>query len=295
MELHQLRYFSAIAETGSFTKGARREHVSQPSMSQQISKLEGEVGTELFVRLGHVVKLTPAGKAFLPKAKSILNQISQATNEMQVVAKAETGSVTIGTISTAGPYLLPKVLQRFRRKHPWVHLQVVEGYAPDLVVLLRNAEVDMILVQHPVQGREFLSEELIQDPLYLVCPNNHRFSKRKTVDLEELEKEPFVMLGDGFGFRKSLLAALRKVKIHPNITYEALNFCTIAAMVAAGLGVSVIPQMAIEKRKGCGFIPLRDGSVLLHTVALVRLRRNHLSPAQLLFAQDLMASTGLRN
>jgi LysR family transcriptional regulator, hydrogen peroxide-inducible genes activator len=295
MELHQLRYFSAVAETSSFTKGARQEHVSQPSLSQQIINLEEEVGVQLFVRLGHTTKLTPAGKSFLPKAKSILNQLNQATNDMQIVAKEETGSVTIGAISTVAPYLLPKVLQSFRRKHPWVHLQVVEGYAPDLVIRLRNAEVDMILVQQAVQGREFLSEELIRDPLYLVCPTNHRFSKRKTVDLEELGKEPFVMLGEGFGFRTSLLGALRKVKIHPNIVYEALDFCTICAMVAAGLGVSVIPQMAIEKRKGCEFIPLKDGSVLLHTVALVRLKRNHLSPAQSLFAQDLIASMSLRN
>ena len=295
MELHQLRYFSAVAETSSFTKGARREHVSQPSLSQQIINLEEEVGVQLFVRLGHTTKLTPAGKSFLPKAKSILNQIGQATNEMQIVAKEETGSVTIGAISTAGPYLLPKVLQSFRRKHPWVRLQVVEGYSPDLLIRLRNAEVDMILVQHPVQGKEFLSEELIRDPLYLACPNNHRFSKRKTVDLHELGKEPFVLLGEGFGFRNSLLAAMQKVKVDPNIVYEALDFCTITAMVAAGLGVSIIPQMAIEKRKGCDFVLLKNGSVLLHTVALVRLRRNHLSPAQLLFAQDLMASVSLRN
>ena len=290
-----MRYFTAVAETGSFTKGARREHISQPSLSQQIIKLEEEVGIQLFVRLGHKTKLTPVGKAFLPKAKSILNQISQAANDMQVVAKVETGSVTIGAISTAGPYLLPKVLTSFKREHPLIQLQVVEGYAPDLLVLLRNAEVDMVLVQDTVKGKEFLSEELIRDPLYLACPNNHRLSKRKTVDLEELGKEAFVMLGNNFGFRDSLLAALRNVKIRPNITYEALDFCTITAMVVAGLGVSVIPQMAIEKRKGCDFIPLKNGSMLLHTVALVRLKRNHLSPAQTLFAKDLLSSARPRN
>jgi LysR family hydrogen peroxide-inducible transcriptional activator len=222
MELHQLRYFSAVAETGSFTKGARREHVSQPSLSQQISKLEEEVGTELFVRLGHITRLTPAGKAFLPRAKSILNQIGQAISEMQIVAKVETGSVTIGAVSTAGPYLLPNVLQSFRRKHPWVHLQVVEGHPPDLLALLRNAELDMILVQQPVRGQEFLSEILIEDRLYLACADDHRFSKRKTVGLQELGEEPFLMLGEGFGFRKGILAVLRQARIRPNIVFEAL-------------------------------------------------------------------------
>jgi len=295
VELHQLRYFSAVAETGSFTKGALREHVSQPSLSQQISKLEGEVGTELFVRLGHMTKLTPAGKAFLPKAKSILNQISQAINEMQIVTKVETGSVTIGAVSTTGPYMLPKVMQSFRRKHPWVHLQVVEGHPPELLALLRSAEVDMVVVQHPVKGNEFLSEILIQDSCYLVCPCDHRFSKRKAVSLQEIGKEPLVMLGEGFGFRKSLLAALRKLRIRPNIVYEALDFCTITAMVAAGLGVSIIPEMAIERRKGCAFVPAKNGSVLPYKVGLVRLKRNHLSPAQLQFVQELKDSVSLRN
>jgi LysR family transcriptional regulator, hydrogen peroxide-inducible genes activator len=295
VELHQLRYFSAVAETGSFTKGALREHVSQPSLSQQISKLEGEVGTELFVRLGHATKLTPAGKVLLPKAKSILNQIGQAVNEMQIVAKVETGSVTIGTVSTAGPYLLPKVMQSFRRKHPWVHLQVVEGRPPELLVLLRNAEADMVIVQHPVQGKEFLSEILIQDLCYLVCPYDHRLSNRKAVSLQEVGKEPLVMLGGGFGFRKSLLAALRNARIQPNIVYEALDFCTVTAMVAAGMGISVIPEMAIERRKECAFVPVKDGSVLLYKVGLARLKRNHLSPAQLQFAQELKDSLSTRN
>jgi LysR family hydrogen peroxide-inducible transcriptional activator len=295
MELHQLRYFSAIAETNSFTKGASREHVSQPSLSQQISKLEEEVGTELFVRLGHSIKLTPAGKAFLPKAKSILNQISMAVNEMQTVAKVETGSVTIGAISSAGPYLLPKVIQSFRRKHPWVRLKVVEGTRPELLTQLRNAEVDMVVAQYPVQGREFQCDELVHDPLYLVCPENHRFSKRKMVRINELGEEIFLVLGEGFEFRNRLFAALRKVKIRPNIVYEALGFYAITAMVSAGLGISIIPQMAVEERKGCCFIPLKNGPTPVHAVGLVRLKRNHLSPAQSLFAKELIASRTARN
>jgi LysR family transcriptional regulator, hydrogen peroxide-inducible genes activator len=295
MEFHQLRYFTAVAETGSFTKGASREHVSQPSLSQQIGKLEEEVGTQLFVRLGHSIKLTPAGKAFLPKAKSILNQISTAANEMQIVARAETGSVTIGAISTAGPYLLPKVIRTFRRKHPWVHLQVVEGYSPDLLALLRNAEVDMVLTQHPTNGKEFRCVELIHDSLYLVCPNTHRFSKRKSVSLTELGKEPFLLLAEGLEFRKRILTALRKARVRPNIVYEALDFYAITAMVGAGLGVSLIPRMAIERRKGCHFVPLKNGPPLLHSVGLVRLKRNHLSPAQALFAKELIASVSPSN
>jgi DNA-binding transcriptional LysR family regulator len=294
MEFHQLRYFSSVAETGSFTRGASREHVSQPSLSQQIGKLEQEVGTELFVRLGHSIKLTRAGKAFLPKAKSILNQISSAVNEMQIAARVETGSVTIGATSSTGPYLLPKVIQRFRRKHPLVQLQAVEGSRADLLALLRNAEVDMVVAGYPVQGEEFQCDALVNNLPYLVCPEDHRFAKRKTAKLAELENESFVMLGETFGFRKMVLAALRKAGIRPNIVYEALTFYSITAMVGAGLGISIIPQMAVEERKGCRFILMRDGPPLLHTVGLVRLKRNHLSPAQSLFVQELLESAPVR-
>jgi LysR family transcriptional regulator, hydrogen peroxide-inducible genes activator len=263
-------------------------------LSQQIGKLEEEVGTELFVRLGHSIRLTPAGKAFLPKAKSILNQVISAVNEMQTVARVGTGTVTVGATSSTGPYVLPKVIQRFRRKHPLVQLQVLEGARTDLLALLRNAQVDMVVAGYPVHGEEFQCDKIVENLPYLVCPTDHRLSKRKTVKLAELGDESFVMLGEAFGFRKAVLGALRKAGIRPNIVYGALSFYSITAMVGAGLGISIIPQMAVEERKGCRFIPLKDGSPLLYTVRLVRLKRSHLSPAQSLFVQELLESAALR-
>src|SRR5262249_17977385 len=130
MEVHQLRYFCAVAETRSFTRAARQEHVSQPSLSQQIIKLEGELGVRLFDRLPKIIRLTASGKAFLPKARTILRQLGEAKTEIHEMAGLEKGEITVGVIPTIAPYLLPPVLSSFAREHPAIVINVAEEITP---------------------------------------------------------------------------------------------------------------------------------------------------------------------
>src|SRR5437763_4326299 len=126
MQIHQLRYFCAVARTGSFTRAAQHEHLAQPSLSQQIRKLEDELGTKLFDRLGRTIRLTHLGEAFLPRAEAILQQVAAAKLEIQEMAGVEQGKLALGAIPTIAPYFLPACLAGFSREFPLVQVSVLE-------------------------------------------------------------------------------------------------------------------------------------------------------------------------
>src|SRR5438445_7275687 len=126
MQIHQLRYFCAVARTGSFTRAAQHEHLAQPSLSQQVRKLEDELGTRLFDRLGRTIRLTQMGEVFLPRAEAILRQVADAQTEIQELAGAERGRLVIGSIPTIAPYFLPPYLASFARKFPDTQVSIVE-------------------------------------------------------------------------------------------------------------------------------------------------------------------------
>src|SRR5215470_6703321 len=137
MELHQLRYFTAVADTGSFSRAAERCHISQPSLSQQILKLESELGGRLFDRLGRSVRLTELGHAFLPRARSVLHELAAARDEVTERLERESGPVVLGAIPTVAPYWLPPRLAVFSRKFPKIHLTMAEEITHVLLDRLR--------------------------------------------------------------------------------------------------------------------------------------------------------------
>src|ERR1700758_5593776 len=143
MELHQLRYFCAVAETGSFSRAAERSHVSQPSLSQQIRKLEDELGARLFDRLGRSVRLTDLGKAFLPRARAVLRELEAAKGDVLERKKSVAGSLVVGVIPTIAPYFLPPRLTSFTRHFPQAQVTVVEEITPVLLERLRASTIDV--------------------------------------------------------------------------------------------------------------------------------------------------------
>src|SRR5260370_17172981 len=143
MELHQLRYFCAVAETGSFSRAAEQTHVSQPSLSQQIRKLEDELGARLFDRLGRAVRLTELGRTFLPRARSVLRELEAARSDVVERKTSISGPLSVGVIPTVAPYLLPPILAAFTRKYPLARVSVVEEITPRLLERLRAETLDL--------------------------------------------------------------------------------------------------------------------------------------------------------
>lgn len=291
MEVHQLRYFCAVARHGTFTRASEVEHVAQPSLSQQILKLEAELGARLFDRLPRSAKLTVFGKAFLPKAERILRQLEEAKTELRDMSGNEKGEVVLGIIPTIAAYLLPKLLNGFSARHPFITIKVFEDITPVLLQRLHDGTIDIAVAALPIVGSELACEELFEEKFYAVLPEKHSRASRTSISLAELNREPFLLLKEGHCFRDTLIAACHKSKISPSVVFESGQFATILAMVSAGQGVSAVPAMAVQPHPGCKFIPI-SGKHSTRKVSIVTSRHHYQSHAQRLLMKQMREACG---
>jgi LysR family transcriptional regulator, hydrogen peroxide-inducible genes activator len=278
MELHQLRYFCAVADAGSFSRAAEQSHISQPSLSQQILKLEGELGARLFDRLGRSVRLTDLGKTLLPRARAVLRELEAAKGEVTERRDSIGGPVTVGVIPTIAPYFLPAVLTSFSKKFPQARLTVVEEITPILLDRLRAGTIDVAILALPVRGHEFESWPLLTEPLFAALPKKHALAQRRTLSLRDLRKEPFLLLRDGHCFRDTVVGACERARLSPQIIFESGQFSSLLSLVGTGMGISIVPEMAVKENSSCRYIRLADEEAT-RTVGAVVLRGRSLSRA----------------
>jgi LysR family transcriptional regulator, hydrogen peroxide-inducible genes activator len=292
MELGQLRYFCAVVDAGGFSRAAQRIHVSQPSLSQGIRKLEDELGARLFDRLGRTVRLTVLGRAFLPRARGVLREIESARGDVQERKASVSGAICVGVIPTIAPYFLPPSLAAFSRKHPQARVTVVEEITPLLVERLRAGAMDVAIVALPlpIRSHEFEIVPLRKERLYAVLPERHALGRRTKMSMEDLRDEPFLLLRDGHCFRETAIAACKRAHLNPQIIFESGQFSSILSMVSAGFGVSIIPEMALEKRPGCRFVPLADDRAA-RTIGAVTLKGKSITRLQQAFLDHLRAQS----
>jgi LysR family hydrogen peroxide-inducible transcriptional activator len=288
MELQQLRYFCAIVETGSFSRAAALTHVSQPSLSQQIAKLEDEFGARLFDRLGRTVRLTDLGHAFLPRARAVLRDLEAARSEVMQRKTSIGGEIRVGVIPTVAPYFLPPHLSAFSRRYPQARVSVIEEITPLLLERLHGGTLDLAVIALPLPGRshEFEATPLITEKLFAVLPTRHALARRASVSLSQLRSEPFLLLRDGHCFRETAVDACKRARLDPKIIFESGQFSSVLGMVSAGLGVSIIPEMAIEKRRGCSYVGLDDERAS-RTIGAIVVKGKSLSRAHLAFLAQL--------
>src|SRR5258708_2646226 len=290
MELHQLRYFCAVAETGSFSRAAEQSHISQPSLSQQIMKLEDELGARLFDRLGRSVRLTELGKTFLPRARAVLRELEAARGDV-VEGKDFIGvSINVGVIPPVPPSFLPPRLTAFSRKFPQVRLTIVEEITPVLLDRLRAGTIDVAILALPVRGHEFDAFPILTERLFAVLPKKHKFASRSSLTLKDLRAEPFLLLRDGHCFRDTAVAACDRARLHPQIVFESGQFSSLLSMVGAGMGVSIVPEMAIEKKSPCRYVRIADDQAV-RTIGTVILRGRSLTRAHSAFLSPLRGSS----
>jgi LysR family hydrogen peroxide-inducible transcriptional activator len=269
MEFHQLKYVCAIADTGSFSRAAERCHVAQPSLSQQVQKLEDDLGAKLFDRLGRSVRLTEAGRAFLPHARSILHQMEAARSGVEDKRTDVRGNIAVGIIPTIAPYLMPQYVAVFSKKYPEARLRILEDTTPVLVEGLRNLSIDVAILALPLRHKEFQLYPLRTEPLYAALAKDHPQASAKSLSLRELRTEHFVMLRDGHCFRELSLAACTRAKVNPRIAFESGQFSSLLGMVAAGVGVSLVPEMAVDKSTQCSYVRISDAQASRTIVAAV--------------------------
>lgn len=247
MEMHQLRYVVAVARTGNFSRAAEQCHVAQPSLSQQIQKLEDELGERLFDRLKREAKLTAHGEVFLRRAVKILEEVDAAKREAADAQDLLRGTVTMGVLPTIAPYLLPEVMARFTEEFPGMEIVVQEDTTARLLKLVHNYEVDFALVSHPISNERLEVRELFTEELRLALPPGHPLTRKRTVRLADLEKERFIVMKEDHCLGDQVLGFCEGRDLKPIISFRSAQLETIQALVCSGLGVSLIPAMAARQ------------------------------------------------
>jgi len=205
------------------------------------------------------------------------------------LAGAEKGKIVIGASPTIAPYFLPPVLTGFTRQHPTIAVSVVEETTPILLERLHDGRIDLALLALPVLGEELICEDLFREPLFVVVPPKHHLASREMIDLQEIRTDAFLLLKEGHCFRENVIMAFRESKLQPNPVFESGQFSTILAMVSAGMGVSVVPAMAVANRQRCKFIRIRDHRVS-RRVGLAQLKHHFATVAHRALVERLRHS-----
>lgn len=244
MEMHQLRYVVAVARTGNFSRASEQCHVSQPSLSQQILKLEDELGERLFDRLKKGARPTAHGRLFIARAERILAEVDAVRREAEDAKHQLSGSLTVGVLPTIAPYLLPVVLARFGAAHPAVEVVVHEETTPVLVRQVLAHEVDFIIASPPLSDERLETRKLFTEELMLAVPAGHPLAKRKAPKLEELAAEPFIVMKEGHCLGDQVRQFCTRNTSGLRVSFRSSQLETIRALVGSGLGVSLIPAMA---------------------------------------------------
>ncbi|MDB6133449.1 MAG: LysR family transcriptional regulator [Verrucomicrobiales bacterium] len=252
MEMHQLRYVVAVARSGNFSRAAARCHVSQPSLSQQIQKLEEELGGRLFDRVKREAKLTPRGEAFLPRAVRILEEADAAKREATEALDLQRGTLSIGVLPTLAPYLLPGALTAFMRKFPGVEVVVQEDTTARLLQLALGYEVDLVLASHPVRDARLEIIPLFTEPLFLALPPGHALLRKSAVTARDLEGERLIVMREGHCLGDQVLGFCDRQGARPLISFRGAQLETIQALVATGMGLALIPRMALRGNQTSG-------------------------------------------
>ncbi len=244
MELHQLRYFVAVARTRNFSRAAERCRVAQPSLSQQIIKLEEELGERLFERTKRTVALTPAGEIFRAHAERVLDEVELAGESVREVSGMLRGRVVLGALPTVAPYYLPTRLRTFSEAFPGIEVVVHEDTTDALVRAAMGKEIDLALLSLPVERAGLATEEFFEEPLLVAMPAGHRLATRRALTLDDLAEEPFILMQEGHCLAGQALQFCRLNGFAPRVSFRSAQIETVLAFVAEGWGVSIVPEMA---------------------------------------------------
>ena len=255
MTLTELRYIVAVARERHFGRAASACFVSQPTLSVAIKKLEEELGVLLFERGAGDVAVTPTGRVVVEQAQRVLEEAARIKEIAQAGRDPLAGPIRVGAIYTIGPYLFPRLVPIVRKTAPTMQLIITENYTHVLATMLKQGEVDAIVVALPFVEQGVEVQPLYDEPFLVAMPQGHPFEKKKQVSADELEKESLLLLGAGHCFRDQVLDLCSKVNRSANglqRTLEGGSLETIRQMVASGVGVTVLPSSSVSPDASAG-------------------------------------------
>lgn len=278
MEFRQLLYFVTVANKLNFSRAAEALHVMQPAISQQIRVLETELGVRLFDRMGGKVTLTKAGEALLPHATHILAGVEAARQAVNELGTLSRGTASLGAPPTVSTHQLPALLTRFRRYYPGLEVTLREAGTEALLKLIEGGQLDLAIVVTDrlpplVEQQPFLEEHYV-----LAVSANHRLAGSRRVRLADLADEPFILFPESYKLREVTLQACRAAGFEPKVALDGGAMQSALEFVASGLGVALVPELALRRARGVRGLPIADQD-LSRRLGVVWRKGHYLSPA----------------
>lgn len=287
MEWQQFEYFQTLARMEHVTRAAEALSISQPALSRSISRFEEEVGVPLFERQGRSIKLNQYGRMFLNRVDRIMSEFQEGKQEIQDLLEPDQGQVSLGFLHTLSTNLIPDLLASFRASYPKINFQLKQGPSHMILEQLQSGELDLCLTA-PAESKSSIQwKQLWNEELFVIVAKNHRLANRKKINLEEIADEPFIMLKQGFSLRIIAEQLCKEAGIAPRITFEGEEADTVAGLVAAGLGVSILPDLKGTDQSKIVQIPISH-SLCQRTLGIAWVEERYLSPAVLQFKEFIL-------
>ncbi|WP_248925059.1 LysR family transcriptional regulator [Paenibacillus hamazuiensis] len=290
MEIRQMRYFMEVAKREHVTEAADALHVAQSSVSRQLFNLESELGVDLFIREGRRVKLTPIGKIFLDRVTQAMNMIGEAEREVKEYLDPEKGTVRIAFPISLAAHVLPTAIYAFRKRYPEAKFQMRQALYRDLIDGVINGEFNLAMIAPvPEEEKKIKRKILFTERIVALLPIHHPFANRSAIQLLELKDDPFITLPEGTVFRKIALQACNELGFEPNIAFEGDDIDALKGLVAAGLGVALMPEVTLVDNfpRSTVKIPLVDPSVF-RSIGVICPTQRKLLPTEQLFYNFLL-------
>ena len=283
MELHQLEYVIALAKYQSFTRAANEINISQSSLSQQIKKLEDELGVKLFDRTTRKVKLTNAGNAFLTHAQKVLMEINQSKKTMKEYLSVSRGQIKLGVLPVIGHFRITSLLANFQKNYPGVKMQFKEGECHELLQMVMASRVHAAFISEASENPHIKIHRLIRDHAVLVVNSMHPLAANETVELGELAKEKFIVAHPSSGLYKNFTKACTAAGFEPDILYHCNQVETSLELVRENLGVTVLSSQVAQRysKRGIGITKILPE--IPRRISLVTLKDTEHEPAVNIF------------
>ncbi|RUL48043.1 MULTISPECIES: LysR family transcriptional regulator [Lysinibacillus] len=287
MELRQLRYFVEVAEREHISEAAEHLHVAQSAVSRQIANLEDELGTPLFERVGRNVKLTPIGKVFLEHCITALKAIDFAAKQVEEYLDPAKGTIKVGFPTSLASYVLPTVISAFKKQYPDVSFHLRQGSYKYLIDAVKNRDLNLAFLG-PVPSKDEAIDSMIlfSEKVHALLPANHPLAQRDRLNLTDLRKENFVLFPEGYILHKVAVDACKSAGFVPNVTSEGEDMDALKGLVAAGIGVTLLPESSLyDSTPRLTVKKAIDNPNITRTVGVIHPTNRELGPSEKVFLE----------
>lgn len=293
-DLADLRAFLAVSDLGSFKAAAEILHLSQSAVSRRVDKLEDALGVELLTRTTRKIELTTIGRTFVHKARNVMLELESALIGIQDVAERLSGQVTLACVPSAVGYFLPSVFDEYHKRYPGIRIRVLDESSSDVLLAVTRGDADFGVTYVGTQEADILFHPLIEEAFVLACPKHHPLAKSTVVTWNEIKEHGYIALAQGSGNRFLVDQALAGSLERPRWFCEVNHVPALVSLVMAGLGVGVVPRMALppDGHEGLAAIPLVDPKVSRRLGLISRRGRPLPAAAQILY--DMLVSKTIK-